>query len=1076
MGHDDRAKPASAARPDLPAIPVVRVSPAELGETPLQHAMELARRHGPLFVRELPHLRTLFVSSLDLVTELCDEERFTKAVGPGLRIVRSIAGDGLFTAFNDEPNWAKAHDILLPAFAVSSLRRYHPTMVAVARRLTSAWDEAARAGRPVDVGDSMTRMTLDTIGLAGFGYDFGSFERTEPHPFVAALARSLSHSQALLKRDLGPDARPTPQQREQDAAFEEDVRFMAGVVDEVIGARREAGDTSTDDLLGLMLQAPHPRTGELLDLENVRNQVITFLIAGHETTSGALSFALHYLMGHPDVLARAQAEVDGLWGTDPDPEPSPEDVGRLVYVRQILNEALRLWPTAAVFDREARHDTELGGHPVKAGARALVFTAMLHRDPVWGDDVEAFHPDRFAPAAVATRSVHAFKPFGTGERACIGRQFALHEAVMVLGLLIHRYRFLDHTGYRLRVRESLTLKPDGFTLVPAVRAARTLRAPQAPRVPQAPRAAGRPRREGPARAASAGPTRVPAGTRLSVLYGSNLGTCRELAQGIADQGSALGFSTACRPLDSCPPDELPAGSPVVIVAASYNGRPTDDAAGFVAALEAPGTALAAGVRHAVLGVGDRNWAATYQRIPTLIDDRMAAVGGHRLLASGEADAGGDMTTAVEEFTERLRGVLLAVYGDPDSLEDAAATTAADRSAAYEVTEIVGSPLQRLAERHGMAVMTVTSTRSLLDGDHPQGRSKQFLRLELPSGTSYRTGDHLAVLPEQSPALIERAARLLGLGPSRHVQIRPLRPGPAALPLDRPVSVRHLLAHHLELQAPATARDITVLARLAACPAERTALEGTAPGRRSVLDLVEDHPSLAGALDWQAVLALLRPVKPRHYSVSSSAAGSPHSVELMVSLLESDGFVGTASGYLTRLRKGDRVLARIAPCREAVRVRADTPVVMVAAGTGLAPFRGAVADRLALLEQGVRLPRALCYFGCDLPGVDYLHGAELRAAQAAGAVSMRPVFALAPQDGMAFVQHRMAAEADELWDLLLDGATVYVCGDAKRLAAGVRAVLQEIHRRSTGGGEAAAAQWLEELTAKGRYVEDVFSSV
>ncbi|RSS78660.1 cytochrome P450 [Streptomyces sp. WAC06614] len=1050
--------------------------------------MALARRHGPLFVRRLPQVSTTFAASLDLVTELSDEERFAKAVGPGLRSVRDIAGDGLFTAYNDEPNWAKAHDVLLPAFALSSLRRYHPTMVTVARRLLASWDAAAREGRPVDVADSMTRMTLDTIGLAGFGYDFGSFRQAEPHPFVAAMVRSLAHCQARFTHDpgAGTDA-ATAAARARDTAFEEDVRFMRGLVDEVVAARRAAGDTSTDDLLGLMLQAPHPRTGELLDPENVRNQVITFLVAGHETTSGALSFALYYLLRHPEVLHRAQAEVDGLWGDDPDPEPSPEDVGRLVYVRQVLNEALRLWPTAAVFDREARYDTDLAGRPMKAGERAFVLTPMLHRDPVWGDNVEAFDPDRFAPEAVAARSVHAFKPFGTGERACIGRQFALHEAVMLLGLLVHRYRFLDHAGYRLRVRETLTLKPDGFTLVPARRTIR--RGPTAPARPSSAEAtattatAAAASASASAEAGAVAATRARPGTPLTVLYGSNLGTCRELAHRIADLGGALGFVPACGPLDTCPPDELPARGAVVVVAASYNGRPTDDAAGFVAELDAITAPALAGVRYAVLGVGDRNWAATYQRVPTLIDDRLSGAGAERLLPRAEADAGGDLAGAVHRFTEDLRRAVLDAFGDPGSAGHAQAGQAGQAGPAgqaasadrYEVTEVFGGPLDALAERHRATPMTVTASRSLLDRPHPDGRVKQFLRLELPPGTTYRTGDHVAVLPEQSPRLVERAARLLGVEPQTRILIRAPRPGLATLPVDRPLTVGQLLTHHLDLQTPATAREIAALAELNPCPSGRAALECLLPGRQSVLDLIEAHPAVRALLDWPVVLSLLHPVRPRHYSVSSSAALSPGHVDLMVSLLESKGFRGTASEYLHRRSAGDRVLARIVPAREALRVRTDIPVIMVAAGTGLAPFRGAVADRWHLQDQQGALPPALCYFGCDAPDVDYLHQAELRAAEQAGAVSMRPTFALAPVDGQRFVQHRMAAEADEIWQLLRDGAAVYVCGDANRLAAGVRETLREIHRLRTGGSGTGSADWLEDLTAKGRYVEDVFAS-
>jgi unspecific monooxygenase len=147
-------------------------------------------------------------------------------------------------------------------------------------------------------------------------------------------------------------------------------------------------------------------------------------------------------------------------------EPTYEQVHKLTYVRQILDESLRLWPTAPAFAREARQDTVLGGvHPMRRGAWALVLTALLHRDPqVWGADAEEFDPDRFDAKAVRARPAHTFKPFGTGARACIGRQFALHEATLVLGLLLRRYDLRPDPGYRLRVSERLTLMPEGLRL------------------------------------------------------------------------------------------------------------------------------------------------------------------------------------------------------------------------------------------------------------------------------------------------------------------------------------------------------------------------------------------------------------------------------------------------------------------------------------------------------------------------------------------------------------------------------------------------------------------------------------
>ncbi|MDX6361105.1 MAG: cytochrome / NADPH-cytochrome reductase, partial [Streptomyces sp.] len=262
----------------LPDVPLVDISDTGPGRAPIQQVMELMRRHGSALVRRLHGRDTLFVSDLGLITDLADENRFAKSVGPALENVREFAADGLFTAYNDEPNWAKAHDILMPAFALGSMRTYHPVMLRVARRLIESWDRDAHDGRPVDVPDDMTRMTLDTIGLAGFGYDFGSFEGTGPHPFVESMVRCLEWSMTRLGRTPGSD------HTAEDAAFRDDAAYLAQVVDDVIAARvADGGQDSPDDLLGLMLTAEHPVEGTTLDTANIRNQVITFLIAGHET-------------------------------------------------------------------------------------------------------------------------------------------------------------------------------------------------------------------------------------------------------------------------------------------------------------------------------------------------------------------------------------------------------------------------------------------------------------------------------------------------------------------------------------------------------------------------------------------------------------------------------------------------------------------------------------------------------------------------------------------------------------------------------------------------------------------------
>ncbi|MFF3333911.1 cytochrome P450 [Streptomyces sp. NPDC002888] len=425
-------------------------------DTPLQDNIRFARRLGPIFRRKGFGREFVFVGGADLAADLADEARFAKHVGLGIANLRPVAGDALFTAYNHEPNWQLAHDVLAPGFSREAMAAYHPMMLAVAEQLTAHWDRAQAAGRSVDVPGDMTKLTLETIARTGFGHDFGSFERTRPHPFVSAMVGTLTYALLL---DTVPSRLLLRRAARRNEA---DIAYLSRTVDGLVHARR--GSSGNGDLLDRMLETAHPETGERLSAENVRQQVITFLIAGHETTSGALSFALHYLSRHPDIAARARAEVDRVWGDAA--VPAYDQVARLRYVRRVLDEALRLWPTAPAFAREALEDTELAGdHPMRRGAWALVLTPMLHRDPaVWGADADRFDPDRFDAQAVRARAPHTYKPWGTGARACIGRQFALHESMLVLGLLLRRYELVPDPAYRLRVTERLTLMPDGLRL------------------------------------------------------------------------------------------------------------------------------------------------------------------------------------------------------------------------------------------------------------------------------------------------------------------------------------------------------------------------------------------------------------------------------------------------------------------------------------------------------------------------------------------------------------------------------------------------------------------------------------
>lgn len=430
-------------------------------QAPLQSTMRRAKDLGPIFELKIFDQKFVFVVGAELAAELADESRFVKGLSPALVALREFAGEGLFTAYNDETNWALAHDLLRPAFTKAAMQRYHPVMLAAAQELFDTWDVR---DAPIDVSADMTKLTMETISRTAFSTDFGSFSRTEPHPFIPAMIAALKAGQRKGSLNAMPGAALMAKRIDKRNAHHQ--AYVDSLLDGIIAERRESGEIDESDLLGIMLHTPHPETGERLDDLNIRHQILTFLVAGHETTSGALSFALFYLSRDPEILAKAQAEVDQILGPDRDAEPTFEQVAKFRYLRRVLDEGLRLWPTAPAFARSPRETTVLStGHTMRPEDWAIVVLPMMHRDTsVWGEDADQFDPDRFLPENARGRQPHSYKPFGTGERSCIGRQFALHEAILVLARLLHRYDIAGDPDYELEIAERLTLMPKGFEL------------------------------------------------------------------------------------------------------------------------------------------------------------------------------------------------------------------------------------------------------------------------------------------------------------------------------------------------------------------------------------------------------------------------------------------------------------------------------------------------------------------------------------------------------------------------------------------------------------------------------------
>jgi cytochrome P450 / NADPH-cytochrome P450 reductase len=1067
--------------PRPPTKPVVGNMLSLDSTAPVQNLARLAKELGPIFWLDMMGAPIVIVSGHDLVDELSDEKRFDKAVRGPLRRVRAVAGDGLFTADTTEPNWSKAHNILMQPFGNRAMQSYHPSMVDIAEQLVKKW-ERLNGDEEIDVVHDMTALTLDTIGLCGFDYRFNSFYRRDYHPFVESLVRSLET--IMMIRGL-PMENLWMHKRRRDLAG--DVAFMNKMVDEIVAERRKNAEAAEGkkDMLGAMMTGVDRVTGEQLDDVNIRYQINTFLIAGHETTSGLLSCAIYALLKHPDVLKKAYEEVDRVLGPDVDAKPTYQQVTQLTYITQILKEALRLWPPAPAYGISPLGDETIGGkYKLKKNTFITVLVLALHRDPsVWGPNPDAFDPENFSREAEAARRVNAWKPFGNGQRACIGRGFAMHEAALAIGMILQRFKLIDNHRYQMVLKETLTIKPDGFKIKVRPRAdqdrgayaGRTTTTVAVSTAAAAPRARSRPAHN----------------TPLLVLYGSNLGTAEELAARVADLAEVNGFATKLAPLDDFV-GKLPEQGGVLIFCASYNGAPPDNATQFVKWLggELPKQAFAK-VRYAVFGCGNSDWAATYQSIPRLLDEQLAAHGARNVYVRGEGDARSDLDGQFESWFAKLAPLATKEFGI-----DSDFSRSADDEPLYKIEPVAPTTINAAVALGGAAPMKVLVNTELQNrsGANASERSTRHIEVQLPSGTSYRVGDHLSVVPRNDPALVDSVARRFGFLPADQIRLQVAEGRRAQLPVGDTVSVGRLLSEFVELQQVATRKQIQIMSENTRCPVTKPKLlayvgdDAAATElyrseilgkRKSVFDLMEEHP--ACELPFHAYLEMLSLLAPRYYSISSSPASDPSRCSVTVAVVAGAAtsgrgiYKGTCSNYLAGRRAGETIHATVRETKAGFRLPDDAsvPIIMIGPGTGLAPFRGFLQERAARKAKGATLGPAMLFFGCRHPDQDYLYADELKAFAADGITELHTAFSRA--DGpKTYVQNLVAAQQDRVWSLIENGAIIYVCGDGGKMEPDVKAALVAIYRERKAVDADAALRWIDDLGAGNRYVLDVWA--
>lgn len=422
-------------------------------DAPLDFLTEMVAAYGDVTSHRTDGERVYLVNRADLVRYVLKENNtnYSKDRTPDDTMLRPLLGNGLLTSSGAD--WARQRHLCAPAFRPGVVEGFDGVITEAATHLTDRW--AASSG-PLRVDHDFTSLTLTVIvramlgaDLLGIGEGFGRA--------VDAVNRFIGHY--VPKGDGSSEDNDPADTAARRAGFVQARRFLNTVTQMIIAARRAAPDRARPDLLAAMIAS-------MSDAE-LRDQVLTIVMAGHETTAKALTWTVYLLDQHPSTAQAVYDEVDRVLGGR---VPTAADLPELVECRWAIEEAMRLYPPVWLISRRAVGPDVVGGYDVDPGTLICVSPYVLHRDPRYWTDPLEYRPARFAPEIAARRPSHAYVPFGGGPRVCIGQHLALVEAVLVLATVVQRMRLRLVPGHPVEPEALVTMRPrHGMVMTAQVR-------------------------------------------------------------------------------------------------------------------------------------------------------------------------------------------------------------------------------------------------------------------------------------------------------------------------------------------------------------------------------------------------------------------------------------------------------------------------------------------------------------------------------------------------------------------------------------------------------------------------------
>jgi cytochrome P450 len=422
---------------------------AELAGDPLTWLTETAKTYGHVVRFRFGLEQSNLVTHPDGIRHVLQENHLNYRKSVDYENLKPMFGEGLVTSEGEL--WKRQRRLAQPAFHRQRLGATVAVMVRRTDEVLERLDAFADSGRPFDLHAQMSALALLIVGEVLFGADLtGDAARVGPE--VSQILEVLTHRMRTLWQ-LVPIWVPTP----GSIRFHLSRARLDRIVAKVIASRRAPSDgPPRQDLLSMLMEARDAETGAGMSDRQLRDEVMTLFLAGHETTANALTWTFVLLAGSPEVEARMHAEVDQVLA---DRSPQLEDVARLGLLARVIDESLRLYPPAWVVTRTALAPDVIGGYRIDEGDNLLLCQYLTHRHPDFWERPEAFDPDRFLPERSAGRPRFAYFPFGGGPRQCIGNQLALLEAAVVLARIAQRFQIALVPGHEIVLDPSITLRP-----------------------------------------------------------------------------------------------------------------------------------------------------------------------------------------------------------------------------------------------------------------------------------------------------------------------------------------------------------------------------------------------------------------------------------------------------------------------------------------------------------------------------------------------------------------------------------------------------------------------------------------